>query len=99
MADDTKLISQYQASKIDEYYKIYKTYLMDHGLSDDANSITIESLVNFVENHILSEQTPDPKNCKIILDKIDLHLLRQQKHTICVLHDRLEQNSNISEEE
>jgi len=43
-----------RVSKIIEYYKIYQTYLLHHDLQDDTNSITVDQLVDFVENHILN---------------------------------------------
>ena len=41
-----------KASTIVEYYKIYKTYLFEHGLQDNTDSITVDQLVDFVENHL-----------------------------------------------
>ncbi len=43
-----------KASQIVEYYKIYKSYLLDQNLQDDTDSITVDQLVDFVENHILN---------------------------------------------
>jgi len=51
----TKVKEPLKVSTIVEYYKIYQTYLLDHDLQDDTNSITVDQLVDFVENHILNE--------------------------------------------
>ena len=51
----SKIPKGFTAKKLVEYYKIYQTYLLDHNLSDDSDGITVKSLIEFVEDHILSE--------------------------------------------
>ncbi len=48
------LQSSIKAITIIEYYKIYISYLHDHELEDKSKSITVEQLIDFVENHILN---------------------------------------------
>lgn len=37
-------------------YLIYKEYLLDNGLDDDSNSITVDELHDFVNNEISVEE-------------------------------------------
>jgi hypothetical protein len=46
----------YSARTIYYDYKVYREFLMNHGLDDDSNSITAEDLEDFVHNHIDEEE-------------------------------------------
>ena len=43
------------AKKVVLYYQIYKAYLLDNNLDDDSNSITVPSLMYFVDQMINPE--------------------------------------------
>lgn len=38
-----------------KYYNIYKAYLKENNLDDDSDTITVPSLINFVEEYIDDE--------------------------------------------
>lgn len=44
------------AKKVVLYYQIYKAYLLDNNLDDDSNSITVPSLMYFVDQMINPEE-------------------------------------------
>jgi len=52
--ESTLKASTLKASTIVEYYKAYQSYLYINDLRDDTDSITVDQLVDFVENHILN---------------------------------------------
>lgn len=43
------------AKTIWRYYSIYKQYLLNNSLADDSSTISIDELVDFVENQITNE--------------------------------------------
>lgn len=46
----------YLAKNIVTYMRIYKKYTEAHGLDNDINSITVNDLIDFVENEIGEDQ-------------------------------------------
>jgi hypothetical protein len=54
------------ARQVVRYFKIYKQFLRENNLDDDSKEISVESLINFVENHISEDD-----RMEIITDLID----------------------------
>lgn len=44
-----------KARTLVKYYSIYRQYLLDNNLPDDSNEISVEELIDFVENQISLE--------------------------------------------
>jgi hypothetical protein len=43
------------ARQVVRYYKIYKTFLLENSLDDDSKEISVEDLIDYVDNHISEE--------------------------------------------
>ena len=48
-------IEELTIDKVLKYHKIYKDYLTSQGIEETDNTLTVNKLVDFVENHILNE--------------------------------------------
>lgn len=44
------------ALQVVRYFKIYKQFLMENNLADDSKDISVESLIDFVENNIEEDE-------------------------------------------
>ena len=48
-------VSKINAKKIYDYFQIYRMYLQDNLLDDDSSSLSVEDLVEFIEEYMAPE--------------------------------------------
>lgn len=53
--------SKINAKKIYDYFQIYRMYLQDNLLDDDSSSLSVEDLIEFIEEYISPEDLEEYK--------------------------------------
>ena len=54
-------VSKINAKKIYDYFQIYRMYLQDNLLDDDSSSLSVEGLIEFIEEYMAPEDLEEYK--------------------------------------